>query len=911
MPIFQSSSGFVDWKQQHEISSKDLIETEEEHLRQSRRQALRDAGVDAGGPTAGLALSGGGIRSATFSLGLLRELSAQGLLHRFDYLSTVSGGSYIGAYYAALFAKRREAEPLIGADAFQSSTSAAASDPFSLHSGKARASLDWLRQSGRYLAPSGSGDYWYALGLLVRNWLGLHLVIGSAMMLMALIAAGFRLLMFGALWPNIRPGPTALLHAPLLLFLLVPVTLHVILAWGYWMTKRGTTAPTTFAQFGSTVLAIGGIILAASETAREWAFPGVDHVREGAAGLAFFAIAGLLALALSCLRAPPAADGEETWDSRRKWLTGPLRWCASSFVLILVAAIVDALGFLFYRFVYDDGAWPIVVPAAVAAVAVPAGRWLLARLVQLSGSVSSPAAGGAKGKPRFFTPERLLSAGAAIAALVLIALVIGLWTVLAYRAVWPDLGSAQPRTTGAACPLTGGDSVWLACTPLVDGAWGPVITVWASWTAILAFLSFCIAFSPAFLNLSGLTSFYAGRLRRAYLGAGNAKRLGLDAEGEPQDGRTALDRWEASDDILLEDYFKPGSAAPLHLINITLNETRGTGSNIVQQDRRGRNLVVSPTGIYCESDTTGKLYRVRFNEGDHEPLPLSAWVAISGAAFSTGLGSRTGFPKTQLAGLANVRLGYWWRARSGLGNSITQKDLLREFTGDFSGPNEKYWYLSDGGHFENTGAYELIRRQLSFIVVSDNGMDERFEYEDIANLVRKARIDFDCEIDFLNKEELDDLFREDPALRPSFGTLVQIAGGEPGAGASSIGAVKDGAPGQGARGGSEAAAVAGADDRAVAALARLKYRDGAPGTLLLIKPRLTGDGPADLIRYKAVNGGFPQQSTLDQFFDEAQWESYYHLGRLIGQAVFGVNGRSAPRHKAGGDWRPHSLRTIF
>lgn len=47
---------------------------------------------------AGLALSGGGIRSATFNLGVLQALADLGLLSKFDYLSTVSGGGYIGGW---------------------------------------------------------------------------------------------------------------------------------------------------------------------------------------------------------------------------------------------------------------------------------------------------------------------------------------------------------------------------------------------------------------------------------------------------------------------------------------------------------------------------------------------------------------------------------------------------------------------------------------------------------------------------------------------------------------------------------------------------------------------------------------------------------------------------------------------
>ena len=59
--------------------------------------------------TVGLAFSGGGIRSATFNLGFLQGIASLHLLKRFDYLSTVSGGGYIGAWFAAWV--RREGGP--------------------------------------------------------------------------------------------------------------------------------------------------------------------------------------------------------------------------------------------------------------------------------------------------------------------------------------------------------------------------------------------------------------------------------------------------------------------------------------------------------------------------------------------------------------------------------------------------------------------------------------------------------------------------------------------------------------------------------------------------------------------------------------------------------------------------------
>ncbi len=49
-------------------------------------------------PQSALCISGGGIRSATFALGVIQSLADHGLLDHFEYLSTVSGGGYIGSW---------------------------------------------------------------------------------------------------------------------------------------------------------------------------------------------------------------------------------------------------------------------------------------------------------------------------------------------------------------------------------------------------------------------------------------------------------------------------------------------------------------------------------------------------------------------------------------------------------------------------------------------------------------------------------------------------------------------------------------------------------------------------------------------------------------------------------------------
>src|SRR4051794_1130881 len=70
----------------------------DEELRELRKRSIAGSGAD---DRIGLAFSGGGIRSATFGLGVLEALKQRGLLKSIQYLSTVSGGGYVGAWFSA------------------------------------------------------------------------------------------------------------------------------------------------------------------------------------------------------------------------------------------------------------------------------------------------------------------------------------------------------------------------------------------------------------------------------------------------------------------------------------------------------------------------------------------------------------------------------------------------------------------------------------------------------------------------------------------------------------------------------------------------------------------------------------------------------------------------------------------
>jgi hypothetical protein len=378
---------------------------------------------------------------------------------------------------------------------------------------------------------------------------------------------------------------------------------------------------------------------------------------------------------------------------------------------------------------------------------------------------------------------------------------------------------------------------------------------------------------------------------------------------------------------------------PLHLVNVTVNETLNPRSRIEQRDRKGTGMAIGPAGIsvgvadhlvlvgrpddpaqrshgqdllvqiFPQGDDSSRVFRFdragRRNAIDFggEFLTLGSWVGISGAAFSTSLGWRTSLAMSLLAGLANVRLTYWWNAgvrpigmtpresRWRYAGTVVfeslfavQKFFLDELLARFRGTARRWWPVSDGGHFENLGGYELVRRRLPVIVIVDAEADPDYTFEGLANLVRKARLDFGAEITFLSEAELDEHL--DPEVRRHFGTLEQLRRKHRPPGP----APADAAPAPANDGKARNSSPPQPDGElslAHAALAQITYSSQTAKSLLVyIKPTLVGDEPADVHRYHTEHPSFPHESTLQQFFDEAQWESYRKLGEHIALKLF-------------------------
>jgi hypothetical protein len=271
-------------------------------------------------------------------------------------------------------------------------------------------------------------------------------------------------------------------------------------------------------------------------------------------------------------------------------------------------------------------------------------------------------------------------------------------------------------------------------------------------------------------------------------------------------------------------------AAPYPIINAALNVPASR-----RPDMRGRLAdFFSFTPHSCGSVVTGYLPTVDWEKANPE-LDLASAMAISGAAASPHMGLLTPTPFSFWLALLNVRLNYWIR------KPTTSKwrvaglvQLLSEMFGKID-ERGAFLNLSDGGHIENLGAYELLRRRCRFVIVIDGEHDPKMTFNAITNLQRLAAIDLRARIDI----DLDDLRLDPHGLSASHFRFC-----------------------------------------------RIHYATGEKGYLLYLKLSLTGNEGEFLRRYKLDEPDFPHHSTANQFFTETQFEAYRSLGEHIGDKLF-------------------------
>ncbi|MEW5771172.1 MAG: hypothetical protein AB1831_12520 [Pseudomonadota bacterium] len=342
------------------------------------------------------------------------------------------------------------------------------------------------------------------------------------------------------------------------------------------------------------------------------------------------------------------------------------------------------------------------------------------------------------------------------------------------------------------------------------------------------------------INLFSFHNFYRNRLTRCYLGA---SRVG-QRKPNPFTG------FDPEDDLAVSRL----GPRPYPLFNTALNLVGG--EELAWQQRKAAAFCIAPQcsgyafppGMADGDGRTTYGPTDTFLSGEFAGgggVRVGTAMAISGAAVNPNMGFHSSPAVSFLLTVFNVRLGRWvgnpdlpraWKMTS---PNFGVRYLFLELFG-LTSARRAWFNLSDGGHFENLGLYELVRRRLPYIVASDAAEDADYHFDDLANAIRKIRADLgvDIEIDV-------------SGLRPD-------------------------AP--------------GGRQRAHAAVGAIRYDRVdprlRPGVLVYLRPGLTGNEPADVASYARRHPPFPFQSTVDQFFDEAQFESYRQLGLHIAQAVF-------------------------
>ena len=702
----------------------------------------------------GLALSGGGIRSAAFCLGALQALYETRVLRRVDYLSTVSGGGYIGCSLTAALNANSGNFPF---------TSRIAEDE--------SPSLQHIRDHSNYLFANGVVDVLHNASIYARG-----LVANAVVILPFLLAAA----------------------------------VLTLVAWNIFGFQRFVITP--YLSLLLAVAAIGwGVYRSRNLQQREPEIPSLPAKVVGTLVIlvlisAFCELQPYLLNAM--LESQTAARGSE-----------PFLAVAAGWIKTISAALA---------------------PAAVALA------FLRSKVEEFIKS--------ARESPR----TRAKIAGyAAKAAVYLAALILPLllWMIYLELTFWGICINAR---------LPHCAPEWLG--NLASGRFGTT-----GHDATLLYLVIAVLFVLITLllrpNANSLHPLYRDHLAKAFL-------------FKPEQ-RLIKDRDLQEERPLLSDI--SAVAGPYHLINAALNVQNSKTAN-----KRGRNAdFFLFSSQFVGSKTTGYV-ATRDMQEIPNGLDLATAMAVSGAAASSSMGAESIKPLTPTLALLNIRLGYWLRnptrvkeagpanrSSTSLFSRVRRRHnvfanyyFLLELFGLL---NEKLKsvYLTDGGHIENLGVYELLKRRCRVIIVIDAVADQEMAFGSLNTMERYARIDLGVRID-LPWQELTNVARKISKTIDDTGDCPKLAGPH-------------------------------------CAIGEIEYPGNRRGVLIYVKSSLTGDENDYIFHYKRRYSQFPHETTLDQMFSEEQFEAYRALGFHAVYNLFDRSDRFAHLDPAK---RPHTRAQI-
>jgi uncharacterized protein YndB with AHSA1/START domain len=673
-----------------------------------------------GKPLTGLAVSGGGIRSASFGLGIMQALVANNQLDKIDYMSTVSGGGYLGSALTWALHQYKESGttpetfPLGKRDAKKSNEDPTQKDTLSM---KGNELLDFIRQHGNYLTPATSLDI-VSFGAVVIRSMIMSLFVYFSFLTVTITAA---------LW-------------------LIYYLSHFI------GNRFDIKIPVNFLNREKGVMLFVGIVI----------------------------------LVLIIFK---------------------------GFIYSISTFFNDSRSKLVYKS-FIKGQQTIGFMLKIGLTCMVFGSLPFVRDL-ISNEYSTMAA--ASGSTLFGT-------------------LVGLWQYI--------LARKNVKTTGMKSDLL----IYGGTFALVYGL------------LLLAYMSTYIFLDKAhhmvrpdlFLILIGLCILFGFLVNLNMIGPHNIWRNRLMEAFMPDKKAVAENKWKPAleaDGALMADMCKDPHSRPYHIINT--NIILANSSKVDLRARGGDNFIISP--LYVGSKATG--WRRNSNDPKERTkgITLATAMATSAAALNpnagvSGAGVTRNIVVSKLLSLLNLRLGYWTNNPRMHNNLLTPNFFVPGLTSEIFGrgltEDNRFIQLSDGGHFENLAFYELIRRKLDLIIVSDGGADPLFNFDDLANAIEKVRVDFATKISFIKDSELDSIL---PSTSGDslYEQKYQIA-------------------------------------KAGFAIADIDYNGTKKGKLVYVKLAMIEGLPTDIYSYKGMDPSFPHQSTADQFFNEKQFEVYRELGYYVG-----------------------------
>ena len=770
----------------------------------------------------GLALSGGGMRSASFSLGVLQALDSLApegkpqVMNALDYLSTVSGGGYIGTSLVAGLSDRKHHD-----------------FPFASRlDSEETPEVQHLRDYSNFLAPNGTRDLIVAVAIVVRGLLVNAVTVLPFLLFLALL--------------TIISNPNRMsLGVPDILGFSIANIPHISVAGfePFTLTINLSVAAILF-MFGSAILVsrVNGPGLVLRERIGKW-------MARALVGIVVVAVFEAQPFVLAAMLSAPDSGAPDT--------TGLLDGDGSA-ASALIAGLLDFFGTV------APHLWTVLAPVAVALITIGQKLATIAKANAGEGGLAPTIT-------KYSSLVFLWLAGVIVPIL--------LWTVyiyLSYWAVWDglQLGGCQTHAPMWLQRLAGCGS--LQTLDPKNWGTGPFGSIGYAYLLTLFITAvFGVMVGP---NANSLHYLYRDRLSRAFLldrkalhSKDDKRQADWDVDAEKFSSLKPLKEQHTQPHYTVDSFKDGAEHSPYLLVNAAINIE---GS--VKLNRRGRNadtFVFSP--LFIGNHFTKYIPTKRLEALEPE-FGLASAMAISGAAASANMGRATIRPLTFSLALLNIRLGFWFPnpARfvdlvKPLSQRFARAGIWQLFLEAFGKLDERALnvYLTDGGHVENLGVYELVRRRCSVIIAVDSDLDPSLTFPSLVGLEMMARIDLGARIEL-------------PWLD------LQAAGT----------AVTD-------------AALHGTDREGYpdgcgphAAIGIIRYDNEETGVLIHIKSMLTGDENDYVLDYKRRNPTFPHETTLDQFFSEEQFEVYralgFHAARQLftGAEGFGRKLRNAPEH---------------